>query len=81
MTANSTQHRKPAEASRSRRPVDNVRLCPIAPPTSAISPKSTALQQPGRNRHDPRPPVNAIVPIRQAHQSGRSAQRETIKSP
>ena len=85
MTANGmSPHRKPAEASRFRPPADNVRPYPIAPPTPAISPKSTALQRPGCQRHDtrePRPPVNAIIPIRQAHQPERSIRRKTVKSP
>jgi hypothetical protein len=77
-------HRKPAEASCSRQPVDDVRLCPIARPTPAISPKPTALQPPDRTRHDPgepRPPDDAIILIRQVHQPSRSRRRETIKSP
>ena len=85
MTANRmSPHHKPAEASLSRRPVDNGRLCPIAPPTPAISPKSAALQQPDCNRHDPRGPrprVDAIIPIRQAHQPDRSGRPETLRSP
>jgi hypothetical protein len=75
---------KPAEEPHRRRMAGYVRLGFMGreiPPSMA---KSSALQQPNRRMRgpgEPRPPVDVILPNRQAHRRSHSGPSETVKSP